>query len=193
MDGKPRYDGVESFLASRHLRLPHGSPSDAPGHDTVCALGNLKDHEFERLVARDGVPVFDSTAGFIRSLREHRILTALISSSRHARVMLASASITDLFDAIVDGVDAEALGLPGKPDPAIFLTAARALSVSPSRAAVVEDAIAGVQAGRRGEFAFVIGINRAHHAAELREEGADVVVDDLSALNWPFPAPEGRR
>jgi len=150
VDGKPRYDGVESFLSSRHLHLGRGSPSDPPGHGTVCALGNLKDHEFERLVAEDGVAVFDSTVDLIRSLREHRVRTALISSSRHARALLESAGIDDLFDAIVDGIDSDALHLPGKPDPTVFLTAARAVSIPPSRAAIVEDAIAASRPGTGG-------------------------------------------
>jgi len=193
VDGKPRYDGVESFLSSRHLHLGRGSPSDPPGHGTVCALGNLKDHEFERLVAEDGVAVFDSTVDLIRSLREHRVRTALISSSWHARALLESAGIDDLFDAIVDGIDSDALHLPGKPDPTVFLTAARAVSIPPSRAAIVEDAIAGVQAGHRGSFGLVIGIDRGHHAEELRAQGADLVVTDLSALQWRFSPSEGSR
>lgn len=193
VDGKPRYDGVDSFLASRHLHLELGSPSDPPGHGTVCALGNLKDREFERLVAEDGVTVFDSTVGLIRSLRAHRVRTALISSSRHARALLESAGIDDLFDAIVDGIDSDALHLPGKPDPTIFLTAARAVSTPASRAAIVEDAIAGVQAGHRGSFGLVIGIDRGHHAEELLAQGADLVVGDLSALRWRFSPSEGSR
>ena len=183
VDGKPRYDGVASFLSSRGIALDRGLPSDAPGYDTVCAIGNLKDKEFERIVTKDGVTVFESTVSLIRSLRSHGISTALISSSRHAKAILAATGITDLFDAIVDGVDAEALELPGKPDPAIFLAAARQLEVSPSRAAVVEDALAGVEAGRRGGFGFVVGVDRISHADALRENGADVVVKDLSDLS----------
>ncbi len=185
VDGKPRYDGVESFLSSRGVTLEPGAPSDPPGYNTVCAIGNLKDREFERVVTEEGVTLFESTVSFIRSLRSRQTRTALISSSRHARAMLATGGITDIFDAIVDGVDAEALGLPGKPDPAIFLTAAQELDVVPSRAAVVEDALAGVEAGRRGAFGFVIGIDRASHAEALRSRGADVVVDDLSDVEFP--------
>ena len=133
--------------------------------------------------------LFESTVSFIRSLRSRETRTALISSSRHARAMLATGGITDLFDAIVDGVDAEALKLAGKPDPAIFLTAARKLDVVPSRAAVVEDALAGVEAGRRGAFGFVIGIDRASHAEALRAQGADVVVKDLSDVELPPTRP----
>lgn len=185
VDGKPRYDGVESFLSSRQITLEPGTPSDPPGYNTVCAIGNLKDREFERVVTEEGVTLFESTVSFIRTLRSRGIRTALISSSRHARTMLATGGITDIFDAIVDGVDAEALELPGKPDPAIFLTAARKLDVVPSRAAVVEDALAGVEAGHHGAFGFVIGIDRASHAEALQTHGADVVVEDLSDLELP--------
>jgi trehalose 6-phosphate phosphatase len=182
VDGKPRYDGVESFLSSRMISLERGSSSDPPGYDTVCALGNLKDHEFERVVNEEGVKLFESTIAFIRTLRSHGIRTALISSSRHAKTMLAAAGITVIFDAIVDGADAEALGLPGKPEPAIFLAAARQLAVDPSRSVVVEDALAGVEAGHRGGFCLVIGVDRSSQAAALRQHGADVVVSDLSDL-----------
>jgi alpha,alpha-trehalase len=190
VDGKPRYDGVESFLSSRGIILDRGLPSDQSGHDSVCALGNLKDHEFERVITDEGVTLFESTIDFIRSLRSHGIRTALISSSRHARAMLEAAGITSIFDAIVDGVVAEALGLPGKPEPAIFLAAAHQLAVDPSRSVVVEDALAGVEAGRRGGFRMVIGIDRSSQAAALRDHGADVVVRDLSDLELQ-PAPPG--
>ncbi len=183
VDGKPRYDGVASFLSSRRIDLDRGLPTDAPGYDTICAIGNLKDQLFEGVVAREGVTVFESTDSLIRALRSQGIRTALISSSRHAKAILAAAGITDLFDTIVDGVDAEALELPGKPDPAIFLAAARNLEVAPSRAAVVEDALAGVEAGRRGGFCFVVGVDRISHADALRQKGADVVVKDLSDLS----------
>ncbi len=185
VDGKPRYDGVESFLASRGISLDPGTPSDPPGYDTVCALGNLKDHYFEQAVTEDGVDMFDSTISFIRALRSHGTTTALISSSRHARAILVAAHIDDLFDTIVDGKDAEPLHLPGKPDPAIFLAAAQRLQVTPARAAVVEDALAGVEAGHRGGFGFVIGIDRNSHADELLDHGASVVVEDMSELELP--------
>jgi len=191
VDGKPRYDGVESFLSSRRITLEHGASSDPPGHDTVCALGNLKDREFERVIKEEGVKPFESTLTFIRSLRSYGIRTAMISSSRHARTLLAAAGITDLFDAIVDGGDAEALELPGKPEPAIFLAAARQLAADPSRAAVVEDALAGVEAGRRGGFCFVVGIDRSSQADALREQGANVVVRDLSDLELRPAASNG--
>lgn len=129
-----------------------------------------------------GVSPFPATVSFIRSIRSRGLRTALISSSRHAKAILAAAHITALFDAVVDGIEAEALALPGKPDPAIFLTAARLLAVAPSRSAVVEDALAGVEAGHRGGFGLVVGVDRVHHADDLREHGADIVVQDLADL-----------
>lgn len=193
VDGKPRYDGVASFLASRQIALDRGQPSDPPGYDTMCALGNLKDRDFERYVAKEGVTLFESTVSFIRSLRSHGVKTALISSSRHARTLLAAAQITDLFDVIVDGVDAEALDLAGKPDPAIFLTAAGRLDVAAARAVVVEDAEAGVEAGRQGGFGFVIGIDRGAHADALRRHGANAVVADLRDVGLRSGTPRGSR
>ncbi len=190
VDGKPRYDGVECFLSSRGISLAPGAPSDPPGQDTVCALGNLKDRDFERAVTEEGVTLFESTIAFLRTLRSHGLSSALISSSRHARLILEQVDIEHLFDTIIDGIDAEALELPGKPDPAIFITAARHLHVVPARAAVVEDALAGVEAGHRGGFGFVIGIGRSSHADELLEHGASVVVKDLSELEWQ---PDGTR
>ncbi len=182
VDGKPRYDGVASFLASRGISLVQGRPSDPPGYDTICALGNLKDQEFERDVATHGARPYASSLAFIEKARARGVKTALITSSRHGRPMLQSAEITDLFDAIVDGVDSDQRHLAGKPDPAIYLTAAGLLSVPPGRSAVVEDALAGVEAGRRGCFGLVVGVDRGAGAGELLARGADIVVSDLSEL-----------
>ena len=194
VDGLPRYDGVARFLESRHLSLPRGVESDAPGHGTVCALGNLKDLEFERALRRRGVTLFPSTVALLRSLRATGVRTAVISSSRHLHAVLQLAGESGLFDASVDGVEAERLGLPGKPDPAIFLEAARRLGVGPERTVVVEDALAGVEAGRRGGFLLVVGVDRTgrpDRARQLHEHGADVVVDDLGAVVLPSGDPTG--
>ena len=172
-------------FASRGIDLLRGEPTDPPGHDSICAIANLKDLEFAELVESEGVDPFPTTVAFIHSLRCRNVLTALISSSRHAKMLLKAASVTDLFDSVVDGIDADELGLPGKPDPAIFLTPAGQLGVLPSRAAIVEDALAGVEAGRRGGFGLVLGIGRASHAEALLEHGADLVVTDLSELLLP--------
>jgi alpha,alpha-trehalase len=183
VDGKPRYDGVQSFLASRGILLPYGHPDDPPDRETVCGLGNRKNRYFRASLEQEGVKPYQSTVDFIRMLKAQGIRTAVISSSRNSVEVLEAAQVRDLFDAKVDGVDAEELGLTGKPDPAIFLEAARRLGVEPARAIVVEDAIAGVEAGRRGGFALVVGVDRVGHAEELKEWGADVVVPDLSVLH----------
>jgi alpha,alpha-trehalase len=182
VDGMPRYDGVGSFLASRAISLPRGRPSDPPAVDTVCGLGNRKDELFLALLRDRGVVSFPSSIQILRRLRANGTRTAIISASRNCAEVLEAAGIAQLFDAKVDGVDADALGLPGKPDPAVFLEAARRLAVEPGRAAVVEDALAGVEAGRRGGFGLVIGIDREGHGKALRERGADVVVGDLGAV-----------
>ena len=180
VDGKPRYEGAAAFLAARQISLEQGDPSDPSGLRTVCGLGNLKAQRFEDALAAQGVVPFESTIALIRLLRSRGVRTALISSSRHVSTIVASVGIADLFDVVVDGNDAATLGLPGKPDPAIFLAAARALGVDPCRAVVVEDALAGVEAGHRGGFSMVVGVNRKGRAKVFRDHGADVVVDDLA-------------
>jgi alpha,alpha-trehalase len=182
VDGKPRYDGVAAFLASRGITLPWGDPTDPPGRETVCGLGNTKDDQFTAYLRDHGAKAFPTSVALVRRLRDAGIRTAAVSASRNMLAVLASAGLRELFDAEVDGVEAARQGLAGKPDPALFLEAARRLGVSPDRAAVVEDALAGVEAGRRGGFGLVIGVNRGDQAAALAERGAGVVVDDLGEL-----------
>ncbi|HTJ75944.1 MAG TPA: beta-phosphoglucomutase family hydrolase [Acidimicrobiales bacterium] len=182
VDGKNRYDGVRSFLASRGIELPEGSPDDPPGSDTVQALGNDKDTYFLEQVRTDGVRPYESTVRLIRELRERGVAIGLVSASRNAEEVLAGAGVLELFDARVDGVVSAERGLPGKPDPATFLEAARELNVEPARAAVVEDALSGVAAGRAGNFGLVVGVARAGQTDALRDAGADVVVADLAEL-----------
>ncbi len=147
VDGKPRYDGVVDFLASRGISLPHGDPSDVV-EDTVCGVGNRKQQRFlERVNA--GVPVFESTVALVGKLAEAGVATAVYSSSRNCEQILDAAGLGDLFAVRVDGVVAEALGLPGKPSPAVLVEATSRLGATPDRAVVVEDAEAGVEAGRR--------------------------------------------
>jgi trehalose 6-phosphate phosphatase len=179
VDGKPRYDGVVSFLQSRGISLAYGDPGDPPEKETVCALGNRKNRYFTQHLAEHGVDVYESTVGLIRDLRVRGMKTAIFSASKNCRDVLAAADASELFDARVDGVDADELGLPGKPDPAVLLEAARRLDVAPGRAVIVEDAIAGVQAGRAGGFGLVIGVNRSGESGVLRENGADVEITDL--------------
>jgi beta-phosphoglucomutase family hydrolase len=183
VDGIPRYDGVRNFLASRGVALPAGEPDDPPGRETACGIGNRKNQEFLSVLAEEGAEAFPSSVELVRELRRRGVPTAIISASRNCREVLDSVGIGDLFDARVDGVEAKALGLPGKPDPAVFEEAARRLGVEPGRAAVVEDAVAGVEAGRRGGFALVVGVARRDDGPELAGAGADLVVTDLAELS----------
>ena len=183
VDGKPRYDGAADFLASRGIELPRGTPADPADRETVCGLGNRKDEYFLRRLESDGADVFPGTLALIERLDARGVPMAVVSSSRNTRRILSAAGVGRQFDAIVDGVDADELGLPGKPDPAVFLEAARRLAVDPAASVVIEDAIAGVEAGQRGGFGFVVGVDRTGHAAELRAAGADLVVRDLSELD----------
>jgi alpha,alpha-trehalase len=178
VDGKPRQDGVADFLASRGISLPTGNPTDT-AEDTVWGLGNRKQQLFLERV-EDGVPVFESTVALARKLAETGVATAIFSSSRNCEHILKAAGLGDLFAIRVDGVVADALGLPGKPDPAVLYEATSRLGAVPERSVVVEDAEAGVEAGRNGGFAFVIGVDRTGHADELLRRGADVVVPDLA-------------
>jgi beta-phosphoglucomutase family hydrolase len=182
IDGRPRYDGVAGFLASRDISLPWGDPADPPDRETVCGLGNAKDGYFLAHLREHGARAFPSSVAFVRRVRERGLRTAVVSASRNMVAVLASAGLRELFDAEVDGIEADRLGLAGKPDPALFLEAARRLGVAPPRAAVVEDALAGVEAGRRGGFGVVVGVDRGGQAAALAERGADVVVADLGDL-----------
>jgi alpha,alpha-trehalase len=173
---------VRDFLASRGVTLPWGAPSDPPDAQTVCGLGNRKNDFFLRVVAEQGVKPFPTTVALIARLHEADIATAIISASKNTTAILAAAGVADLFAAQVDGGVAEMLGLPGKPDPAVFVEAARLLGVVTPRAVVVEDAEAGVEAGHRGGFGLVIGVDRSDHAQALRDHGADVVVKDLAEV-----------
>lgn len=187
VDGKPRYDGVRSFLASRGIELPEGDPSDPPERETVCGLGNRKNDYFLDHLREHGAEPYPTTIELVRELRARGVRTAAISASRNMSEVLDAAGVGELFEVRVDGTLAEEVGLPGKPDPAVFEEAARRLDVEPSKAAVVEDALAGVEAGRRGGFALVIGVDRTGHADALRSAGADVVVRDLGELRLPDP------
>jgi alpha,alpha-trehalase len=179
VDGRPREDGVVAFLASRGITVPRGTAGDPPDAVTAHALGRRKDAYVQAWLRERGVDVFASTVALVQALRAAGLRTGVFSASRSAREVLASAGVADLFEVRVDGVAAMSLGLPGKPDPATLLEAARLLGVAPGRTVVVEDARAGVEAGRRGGFGLVIGVDRTGQAEELRAHGADVVVRDL--------------
>jgi alpha,alpha-trehalase len=182
VDGKPRSKGVKSFLESRGIELPEGSPDDDPGKETVYGLGNKKNKFFHEEIDKEGVKTYGDALDFLHKLRVAGFKTAIISSSKNCTRFLKEAHLTDHFDAKVDGVEAEELGLEGKPDPDIFLTAALKLGIKPTRAIVVEDAISGVQAGKKGKFGWVIGVDRTDHAADLVENGANVAVSDLGEI-----------
>jgi alpha,alpha-trehalase len=182
VDGKPRYDGVKSFLASRGLTLPWGTVADTPDKQTIYGLGNRKDEFFEAQLREAGVAVYPSTVQCLRLAKGHQLKTAVVSSSHHCREIIDAAGLTALFDTMIDGHDLDRLKLPGKPAPDTFLEAARRLGVPPEKAVVIEDAQAGVQAGRAGGFGLVIGLNRQDQADALWRHGAEVVVDDLAEL-----------
>lgn len=183
VDGKPRYDGVRSFLRARGIELPEGEVADGPQAQTVCGLGNAKDAIFQRLLYQERPTVFESTMVLARALRAEKVRLGLVTSSRHGREVLRLAGIEQLFDVVVDGLVADELELKGKPNPDIFLKAAELLAIAPARSAVVEDAVSGVQAGKRGGFGLVIGINRTNLGATLAANGADVVVRDLEGVD----------
>lgn len=182
VDGKPRYDGVRSFLGSRGVELPEGDPADPPERESIRGIGNRKNDAFLGWLEDHRVDPYPSTVRVLHELRDRGVATGVISASRNAKAVLESAEVLDLFDTRVDGEVAAELGLPGKPDPAVFLEAARRLDASPERSVVVEDAQAGCEAGRRGGFGLVIGVNRADQREELLAHGADVVVADLEEV-----------
>lgn len=183
VDGKAREDGITSFLASRKIRLPEGTPSDQAGFDTVYALGRMKNQTFLKLVRSKGIEVYETTVDLIRALKERGFKVAIISASKNTVEVLKACNLSHIFDAKVDGVDAQRLHLPGKPHPDLFLQAAKELKVAPQRAVVVEDAAAGVEAGKRGKFGLVIGVARSGDSTLLKQHGADVVVQDLGEVS----------
>jgi len=182
VDGKPRYDGVAAFLKSRGIELPMGEPEDGPDVQSVHALGNLKDHYFLKHLKQQGIDPYESAIVLVHKLRAEEIKTAVVSSSNNCAAVLEAAGIAQLFDTRVDGKDVTRLALNGKPAPDAFLEAARRIGVEPARAVVVEDAIAGVEAGRSGHFGCVIGVDRRGHPKALHDAGADVVVTDLGQV-----------
>ena len=182
VDGKPRAAGVRSFLASRGIELAEGSPADAPSAETVYSVGQRKNQLVQELMAQRGVIAYDGSVRFVAAVRVAGLLRAVVTSSENATAVLRAAGLEGAFDVQVDGELAHQLGLAGKPAPDVFQEAARRLGVAPTNAAVFEDALAGVAAGRAGGFGLVVGVDRAGHGAELRASGADVVVTDLAEL-----------
>jgi beta-phosphoglucomutase family hydrolase len=182
VDGKPRYDGVRSFLAARGIDLPEGAESDPDAADTVHGLGNRKNEIVLGMIHEQGVEAYEGSVRYVRAARDAGLKTAVVSSSSNCREVLVAAGIEELFEQRIDGLVAERDHLEGKPAPDTFLAGARALGVGPEQAAVFEDALAGVAAGRAGGFACVVGVDRVGQADELRAHGADLVVCDLGEL-----------
>ncbi len=182
VDGKPRHAGVRDFLASRGISLPEGDHDDPPGSDTVHGLGNRKNELLLARIARDGVDVYEGSRRYLEAAVQAGLRIAVVSSSANTEAVLEVTGMAPLVELRVDGVTARQRSLPGKPAPDTFLAAAADLGVAPEAAAVFEDAISGVTAGRAGDFGYVVGVDRADQAAALREAGADVVVGDLADL-----------
>jgi trehalose 6-phosphate phosphatase len=182
VDGKPRYEGVASFLKSRSINLPWGDPTDAEDALTIYGLGNRKDRYFRAAINEVGIDVYESTVTVIHQLKSVGISVAVVSASRNCVPILKRAGLTNLFDTKVDGIDAEHWKLRGKPEPDTFLFAAEGLHIPPHQAIVVEDSLAGVEAGKHGRFKEVIGVDRANQRQALSSQGATVVVNDLSNL-----------
>lgn len=182
VDGRPRADGVRTFLASRGIELPEGDPDDPPDAATVHGLGNRKNELLLEKIRTQGVEAYEGTLRYIEAVRAQGLSTAIVSSSANTRDVLRSIDAEHLFDVRIDGVVAAERKLPGKPHPDTFLAAARDLGVEPSGAAVFEDALAGMDAGRAGRFGYVVGVDRVGQTDALYRHGADVVVKDLAEL-----------
>lgn len=182
VDGKPRSDGVRSFLKSRGIELPLGTPDDPPDAETIYGLGTRKNDIVLRLIQDEGVQPYEGSVRYVEAAREDGLRRAVVSSSTNCHDVLVAAGIADLFEVEIDGQVAERDHLAGKPAPDTFLAGARALGAEPAQAVVFEDALAGVEAGRAGHFGWVVGVDRTGHAAALREHGATVVVKDLAEL-----------
>lgn len=182
IDGKARYDGVKSFLDSRQINLPYGSPDDESGKETICGLGNRKNDIFLELLKKDGIQVYKDTIHKIKQWRKQGLKTAVISSSKNCKTVLEMAKIDHLFDVRVDGLISAELNIPSKPKPDIFLHAASQLKANPTASAIFEDAISGVQAGKSGGFKFVVGVARHGSEEDLYKNGADIVIHNFEEL-----------
>jgi beta-phosphoglucomutase family hydrolase len=182
VDGKPRYDGVRSFLESRKIDLPQGTPDDSPGEETIDGLGNRKNEIVLKIIKEQGVEPYEGSVSYVKAARDAGLHRVVVSSSTNARDVLQHAGMIDLFEHIVDGTVADKQHLKGKPAPDTFLEGAKIVGVDASQATVFEDALAGVAAGRAGNFGHVVGVDRVGQADELLRHGADVVVKDLAEL-----------
>jgi beta-phosphoglucomutase family hydrolase len=182
VDGRSRADGTRGFLQARGITLPEGAPDDPPGTDTIYGLSNAKNEVLLALLAADGVKAYPGSVQYLDNVKAGGLLTAVVSASENCRAVLKAAGLEGRFDAVIDGLVAKQEKLAGKPAPDSYLAAAKELAAPPSTAAVYEDALAGVQAGRAGQFGWVVGVDRVGQAAELKAAGADIVVTDLAKL-----------
>jgi beta-phosphoglucomutase family hydrolase len=182
VDGRPRYDGVRTFLKSRGIELPEGTPDDPADAETIDGIGNRKNDLVLQIIKNEGVEAYDGSVAYVRAAKQAGFPRAVVSASANCKDVLEAAGIADLFDARIDAVVATREHLRGKPHPDTFLAGAKALGVTAAEATVFEDATAGVQAGHDGHFGFVVGVDRVGHAAALKQHGADIVVKDLSEL-----------
>ena len=182
VDGKPRYKGVQSFLKSRGINLEYGDPGDSTDKETVCSLGNRKNIKFVEVLKTKGAEVYQSTVELIKDLRDKGIRIGVASSSANCQYILQSTGLEELFETRVDGVVSKKLGLKGKPEGDIFVTAVKNVGANPDRAIVVEDAVSGVQAGVNGGFGLVIGVARENNQDDLKSNGADIVIDDFAGI-----------
>lgn len=182
VDGKPRFDGVRDFLTSRVIQLPEGTPDDPPQRETVCGLGNRKNDLVNEIIEESGVEPYEGSVRLIHQLRHDGFKVAVVTSSQNCTTVLKAAKLDGCFDAQVDGNVTHAQNLAGKPAPDTYLAAARLLGVEPARSIVIEDAIVGMEAGRAGKFGLVVGVARKGNAEELRQHGAQVIVNDLGEL-----------
>lgn len=182
VDGKPRYDGVRDFLASRDIEIPEGTPDDAPELETVCGLGNRKNNAFNEVLERDGVEAYPGSVQLLDHLATLDARLAVVSSSANAPTVLKAAGLLDRFETVVSGAVADEQGLPGKPAPDTFVYAAKVLGATPKESVVLEDAVSGVRAGKAGDFALVIGVDRGAGHDTLTDAGAGLVVSDLAEL-----------
>jgi beta-phosphoglucomutase family hydrolase len=182
VDGKPRYEGVQSFLESRGIELPRGKPTDAPDAETVDGLGNRKNQIVLKLIHEHGVEPYEGSVRYLHAARDAGLRRAVVSSSTNCKDVLEAAGIEDLLEVRMDGVVAEREHLKGKPAPDTYLKAAEMLDAEPAQAAVFEDALAGVESGRAGNFGCVVGVDRVGQADALKQHGADIVIEDLAEL-----------
>lgn len=183
VDGKPRDKGVQSFLESRGIHIPLGDSNDLPEAETICGLGTRKNIKFRKVLETQGVKIYPAAVALIKDLREKGIRVGVASSSKNCQFILQSAGIEELFETRIDGVVSVEMGLKGKPEADIFVVAAKNLNAEPDRAVVVEDAVSGVQAGRNGKFALVLGVARENNEEDLRQNGADVVVTNFEGVD----------